>query len=515
MSQQSHLRTATVLSWSEWAKLDATGMAELVRSGQVSAKELALQAGQAIRLLNPEINAICEQIPELGELAYAEMVDESGPFYGVPTVQKEIEGGLKGRQQTFGSKLGEGNLAPNFTQVVRNALKGGFNFVGMSANPPFAASLDTSGPLWGITRNPYDLELTPGGSSGGSSAAVAAGMVPVGTSSDGAGSNRIPAAFCALVSLKPTRGFVSIGNIAIPSFYMYSTGWQCKSVRDVAALTDMEASGRATGQTGTIYGLPEAPLLQETERNPDQLRIALTSDRLGRSTPVSAEISDGVKRVGRTLEGLGHIVEEVEDRHIAEFAPLWAAADISWVYGQHLFVEDVASMTGRKPGPTTLSPIIHQMWEGGADPKYNIAYWVNWLRTISKISRSLGKFYDQGHDLILCPVTDRRQPVAGGPFSLLSDEALDPWVERTTDCVRYTFLGNLVGMPGLALPAGNLDDGKPFGAQLYAPWGREDLLIRMAAQLERAKPDWFGRIAPSNSVLSIEKPASLKRSDSG
>ncbi len=504
MSSRTSQAVKRAFSWSEWAQLDATAMATLVRDGQVTAEELAQQAGEAISQINPTINAICEQIDDLGILAHDEMVNRTGPFFGVPTLQKEIEGGLKGRAHTYGSKVGLGNKAASYSSLVQAALRAGLNFIGMSANPPFAASLDTSGPLWGVCRNPYDLDLTPGGSSGGSSAAVSAGIVPVATASDGAGSNRIPAAFCGLVSLKPTRGFVPLGNTAIPSFLTYTTGWQCRTVRDLAALTDLHGIPGKTGQTGTVYHHPERPLLSEIEHDPKPLKIAMVTGKLGRRAPVTKQIVSGVNAAGKVMEELGHSVEAVDDGEIGSVEPLWSGAEILWVYGQHQYVEDVAALTQIHPSPETLSPVIYQMWKAGSDPKYSLSYWLTWLRSISAASRAVGRFFDKGYDLILCPVTDRLQPPAGGEFSLLSDDELAPWLDRTLDCIRYTFIGNLIGMPGLSLPAGDLSGGLPFGVQFYAPWGRENLLVRLAAQVERGKPEWFNRVAPTNSVLSLD-----------
>jgi len=199
------------MSWAEWAAHDAVGLGRLVAEGQVTAAEVVRQAAAAAEALEPQLDAVLEIFSDVLSDPDRDGPDRHGPLYGVPILLKDIGSRLKGRRQEAGSKLFRGHVATATDPLMENLLQAGLIPLGRSATPELGLTIDTSTDYLGrpkITRNPWDLDRSPGGSSGGSSAAVSAGITPIASSTDGAGSTRIPAAFTGLVGLKASRGRV-------------------------------------------------------------------------------------------------------------------------------------------------------------------------------------------------------------------------------------------------------------------------------------------------------------------
>src|SRR6266404_4570161 len=302
------------LSWAEWGKHDAVALAALVKQKAVTPAELAAQAEAAVARLNPKLEAVLEIFTDVVADPNADRPEKDGALYGVPMFLKDLGSGLKGRKQESGAKLYKGNVAKTTDPTVENYLHAGLVPIGRSTTPEFGMTFDTTTDYLGavkVTRNPWNLARTPGGSSGGSAAAVAAGIVPISMSSDGGGSTRIPASFCGLVGLKAGRGRVPrpraqseyISRIAID-------GVLTRSVRDTAAAYETLARV-PNGGSFIKMGPPAGSYCEAITREPDRLKIGLSTGPWGRSGATEPEVADHVRLTGKLLAELGHHVEEV------------------------------------------------------------------------------------------------------------------------------------------------------------------------------------------------------------
>ncbi len=422
------------LSWAEWGKHDAVALAALVKQKAVTAAELAAQAEAAVARLNPKLEAVLEVFTDVIANPDADRPDRDGALYGVPMFLKDLGSGLKGRKQESGSKLYKDNIANATDPTVENYLRAGLVPIGRSTTPEFGMTFDTTTDYLGavkVTRNPWNLAHTPGGSSGGSAAAVAAGVTPISMSSDGGGSTRIPASFSGLVGLKASRGRVPRPLAQSEYIQRISVdGVLTRSVRDSAAAFDY-MTRVPNGGSFIKMGPPAGSYVDAIAREPGRLKIGLSTGAWGRGGATDAEVAERVRMVATLLEGLGHHVEEVADAEICDWETLW------WGY---------------------------------------ITQWISCRGQPIAAAKAI--------------------PPANGPYSLLRDEELEPWVGRLADACRYTMPGNETGIPAISLPAGLDRDGLPVGIQLHGNFAREDMLLQIAAQVERARPEWFGAIPP-------------------
>jgi amidase len=485
------------MGWDEWARHDAVALAELVRTKQVTARELAAQAAAGVARLNPRLQAVIEMFTDTRDNPDCDGPAPDGALYGVPLFLKDLGSGLRGRTQDSGSAFTKGTVMPATDPTIENFLHAGLVPLGRSTTPEFGMTFDTvtdygDGPS--ITRNPWNLERTPGGSSGGSAAAVAAGIVPLSMSSDGGGSTRIPASFCGLVGLKASRGRVPqpwarneyVTRISID-------GVVTRSVRDTAAVYDY-LTRVPNGGSFIRMGAPSGSYRDAIMRDPAKLRIGLSTDRWGREGDTDPQVADRVREVARLLEALGHSVEELDATKICDWEVMWDSYITQWVGSRATF-----SMMAREKNvglqelQTLLTPMAwrHYLASERYD-KFDIFRMMNGNNTVT---RQFGALMDR-YDVLLTPTLAIRVPPANGPYSLLRDEELDPWVNRLADACRYTMPANETGMPAISLPAGLDRDGLPIGVQLHGRAAREDLLLQLAAQVERAQPAWFATVPP-------------------
>ena len=489
--------TGLAMSWAEWARQDGVALAELVRSRQVSAQQVAAQAAVAVARLNPKLEAVIELFDDVRVDPDADGPDRSGRLYGVPIFLKDLGSGLKGRTQDSGSAFTKGTRIGATDPAVENFLRAGLVPLGRSTTPEFGMTFDTTTDYRGevkVTRSPWNLTRTPGGSSGGSAAAVAAGVVPLSMSSDGGGSTRIPASFCGLVGLKASRGRVPqplsrneyVTRISID-------GVVSRSVRDTAAVYDY-LTRVPNGGSFIKMGAPAGSYLDAIAREPGKLKIGLSTARWGRGTDTDPEVAARVREVARLLESLGHAVEELNDDAICDWETMWWTYAAQWVSSRSLFT----TMAADKGIPTSdlpklLNPMTLRHYEA-ADryDKFDLFRMMNGNNTVT---RQFGALMER-YDALLTPTLAIRVPEANGPYSLLRDEPLDSWMSRLTDACRYTMPGNETGLPGINIPAGVDHEGLPIGAQLYGNFAREDLLLQLAAQVERTRPEWFGMVPP-------------------
>ena len=410
---------------------------------------------------------------------------------------KDLGSGLRGRKQESGSKLYRDQVMKATDPTVENYLRAGLIPLGRSTTPEFGMTFDTTTDYLGsvlVTRNPWNLERTPGGSSGGSAASVAAGIVPISMSSDGGGSTRIPASFSGLVGLKASRGRVPRPLAQSEYITRISVdGVVTRSVRDTAVAYD-DITRIPDGGSFIHMGPPAGSYAASIARDPGKLRIGLSTGRWGRKTETDREVAERVRAVGQLLQDLGHAVEEIDDAAICNWERLWDGYVTNWISSRAQF-RTKAQDQGINPKDLQkyLGPMVYRHYLA-ADRYDKFDIW-RMMECNNEVTRAFGRFMGR-YDLLLTPTLAIRVPKANGPYSLLLDEELGPWAERLCDACRYTMPGNETGMPGISVPAGLDRDRLPIGAQLHAKWAREDLLLQVAAQIERAKPEWFGAIPP-------------------
>ena len=493
-------RTAGLaMSWDEWQRHDALALADGVRSKEVTVGEVCAQAAAAIERLEPAIEAVLGVFDDVLADPGKDGPNKAGRLYGVPVLLKDLGSGLAGRAQESGSRLFRGHVVPATDPLVGNFLEAGLVPIGRSTTPEFGMTFDTATDYLGhvkVTRNPWNPQRTPGGSSGGSAAAVAARITPISMASDGGGSTRIPAAFCGLVGLKATRGRVPRPLDSSEYISRSSTeGVVTRTVRDTAAATDY-LTRIPNGGTFIPMGRPSGSYLDAIERDPPRLRIGLTTGNWGRGPATDREVAKRVREVGQLLESLGHHLEEVDDRSICSWEKLWSAYGTSWVGGRAQFAT-IARERGLDPARLDqyLGPIVYRHYLA-AERYDKFALW-KMMADNNTVTREFGRSMER-LDLLLAPTMAIRVPPANGPFSLLHEVELEPWLEQLCDACRYTMPANETGLPAISVPAGLDRDGLPIGVQLYGNFAREDLLLQMAAQIERARPEWFNTNPPIN-----------------
>jgi len=473
---------------SELWLLDACAQAELVREKKVSPLELVDAAIARIEKLNPRLNAVVwERFGKAREEARSPLPE--GPFRGVPFLTKDLGCTTAGEPDSQGSRFLKNHryAATVTTELARRIRAAGFINLGRTNSPEFGAVATTEPLAWGASRNPWDLERTPAGSSGGSCAAVASGMVPVAHGSDGGGSIRLPAAACGLVGLKPTRGRVNMCPGTEWVSPVSVLGFQTRSVRDTAACLDF-ASGPMTGDSMSPPR-PFRPYRLEVGAPLGRLRIGLWTS-LPATIPgrLHPECRQGVEHTGRLLESLGHTVEVAHPGTLDE-AKTNALFSRIWPVRLLAALQSFERKLGRKASDEELDSAT-LFWIERARTMLATEY-VEALEDMDVFTRTFAGWWASGFDVLVSPTTGTVTPKLGElgldaerlPLSLV-------WSP-------YTAYFNLAGQPAVSLPLHWTDSGLPVGVQLGGAYGREDVLIRLASQLETARP-WSGRIPPVN-----------------
>ncbi len=468
-----------LMSWKEWASLDATAMAELVKKGEVSAKELAAQAARATELINPKLNAVIEVYDDVIADPYKDGMNPDGPFHGVPYFLKDLGPTQAGRKCEGGSRLTEGFVADHDSYLTARFKQAGLNNLGRTACPELGLTFSTESVVQGVSRNPWNLERTPGGSSGGSAAIVAAGVVPIAHANDGGGSIRIPASINGLVGLKCSRGRVSQGpDAGDVLFPLFSDLVVSRSVRDTAAILDATC-GPMPGES-TMYQYPQRPFLEEVGRPAGTLRIALAT-RFG-DCAAAADVKMEIERVGNLLQDMGHDVTEATPKiNFEEFLQVFSE---SFCVLAPAMLDGMAQSMGREISADTLEPVTLRTYERGKE--LGMDGYVRVLEKMNQVSRQLGEFFTS-YDLLLTPTLAIPVPNTG-VYHLNRDISVDQYFEEIWAAIPYTPLNNFTGTPAISLPLCHTDDGMPLGAHFMAPMGAEARLLRLAAALENAAP---------------------------
>jgi amidase len=471
------------MNYREYAAFDGLGLAALVARGEVSAAELAACARAAIEALNPKINAVIEVFdpPEAGADS------DTAPFRGVPFLLKDLVIHAAGHLNEMGSRLAAGIRMPHDTDLMRAFRAAGLVTMGRCSTPELGFCTTTEPLANGPTRNPWDLARMPGGSSGATAAAVAAGIVPLAHANDGGGSIRIPASCCGLVGLKPTRGRTPMGPDTGDALNGLGVEFAVtRTVRDAAALLDRVQGGRP----GDPYFItpPVRPYRAELDQSPGRLRIAWTAGPWS-GVPVDAEVQAALAETVDRCAGLGHVMVEARpeidhERYFGATVTLWTANLANWV-------GELAHATGRKPGPDALEATTLACYEHGR--RLTAVDLHQAIGVMNEVSRKVAPFF-VGHDLLLTP-TNALIPQPLGTYNA-NDPKLDAtgWARHIFSFAPFTALFNMTGQPAISLPLARTPRGLPIGMQFVGRWGDEGTLFRLARQLEEAAP--WPQLAP-------------------
>jgi amidase len=461
----------------------ALELAGLVRSGEIKARELVEASLERIEALNPRVNAFIHVDAERA-LAAADAIGpgDERPFAGVP-IGIKTEFPVEGMPLTMGSEIFGDFVAPHDAYLVRRLRDAGCVIVGM-LNMPEAGIMPVTEPRrHGPTRNPWDLDRTPGGSSGGSGAAVAAGMVPLAHGADGGGSIRIPAACNGLVGLKAARHRISRGP-DIGEHWLAIGGVLTRTVADSAVALDV-MEGYELGDAAWLPS-PDEPFARAAERDPGRLRIAMNF-----KPPVETEIAPAylaaTREAAELLTSLGHEVVEVEaPGGDGALAPLFLAAFGAAIAG---VVRTGAMLTNREPSPELVEPLTWAIYEAAL--RLSSLDYIGAVTLLQNFARGFIQWLDE-YDALLTPAL-AQLPVPIGTYDLGSTDVAE-WA-RTAEFTPFTAVANLTGLPAISLPFAESDDGLPLGIQLIGGPAREDVLLSLGAQLERER-DWAQRHAP-------------------
>ncbi len=473
------------LPFPEYEDHDAVGLAELVRRAEMSASDLLDAAVARSAERNPTLNAIVVDMEKEARVAIEAGLPD-GPLRGVPFLIKDLHLLYEGTRTTYGSRLFQELVADHDSELVARYKRAGLVTFGKSASPEFGLTATTESTLFGDTRNPWKLDHTAGGSSGGTSAAVAGGIVPAANASDGGGSIRIPASCCGLFGLKPTRGRTPVG----PDLGEGWSGMSCvhaitRSVRDNAALLDATHGA----ERGSPYRAPEPerPYLEEVGADPGRLRIGVQREPWN-DAPLDPDCAAAIEDAATLLTELGHVVEEIA--FDIDYETLAPATNVLMAANMRASVDDRLAVLGRKLREDDLEPLTHRIYAAAANR--SAEDYARGVRRIHAATRVVDEQFER-YDAILS-TTLTAPPLPLGRISL-SNPDLEAYQRDIATAVGFTQLFNASGHPAASVPLYWNDAGLPIGIQLAGRFGDEATLFRISAQLEQARP-WFHRRPP-------------------
>ncbi|QFK71200.1 amidase [Pradoshia sp. D12] len=485
-----------------YTQYDGLGLAKLVKEKQVSAIELIEDAFEQINELNPKTNAVVRTRFEKAMMETGKSESIYGPFAGVPILLKDLSQSIKGEPITAGSKLHVNRIAKRDSNFVKKIREAGFVIIGQTSSPEFGLKNITEPAVYGATRNPWNLQHSSGGSSGGASASITSGMVPISGASDGGGSIRIPASFTGLVGLKPTRGRTPVGPGVGRQWHGAAVDFALtKTVRDSAAMLD----ALQIIQPDTAFQVPlyNGSYLKELS-NPlkERFKIAFsTKSPVG--TPVSEEAVEAVHKTVKWLEQAGFTVEEcdngvdgirlMENYYIMNSGEMAAGIlSIEEAIGRPITVNDIEIVTW----------VLRTAGQNVSAVQFTRSL-AEWDTAAAQMAR-----FNEDYDLYLTPATAFSAPKVGElthtdeqSLQLLKVNELKPseqlamvyeMFKPSLTYTPFTQLANIIGQPAISLPVHMTDSGLPLGVQLMAPKGREDWLLKIGALLEQSDI-WVGQ----------------------
>ncbi|MGE5236009.1 MAG: amidase [Acidobacteriota bacterium] len=488
----------------DYESYDGLGLAELIRRREVTAREVLEAAIARIEERNGAVNAVVHEMFASARRAAAAVIAD-GPFAGVPFLLKDLLAACVGEPLTSSCRFLASHVPDHDSELVARHRRAGLIIVGKTNTPELGILGVTEPVLHGPTRNPWQLDHTPGGSSGGSAAAVAVGMVPLAHGGDGGGSIRIPASCCGVFGLKPSRGRNPLGPDFGESWCgMVQEHALTRSVRDSAALLDATCGP----DLGAPYFAPPPakPYLAEVGTDPGRRRIAFTTASLFGET-THPDCRAAVEDAARLCESLGHLVTEAAPT--LDKAPLRRAYLAVVAVNTARAIELAGEIMGRLPTPDGFE---RETWFLGVIGRHMPASeYQAAIDHLHTVRRSVAAFFE-GHDLLLTPTLAHpparigalaptsvqrltMRVLTAAPSRALLARALDEMAGEAFEATANTMLFNQTGQPAMSVPLWWNREGLPIGAQFAARFGEEDLLFRIAGQLESARP-WFARRPP-------------------
>jgi amidase len=491
----------------EYISQDATGLASLLKKGEIKSEELIGLAIKVIDLQNPDINAVIQDYQELALEQVKKQQIPEGPFKGVPILIKDMLN-LEGTVAAYGSRLLKLNKCHDTHEVLKRLFQGGFINLGRTNMSEMGFTPTTEPELYGSCNNPWNLKHSPGGSSGGSGAAVAAGMVPLAYASDGGGSIRIPASACGLFGLKPSRGRNPMDledhTEGILVHHIIS-----RSVRDSAAVLDLTQGSRAGDRW--VLPAPSKPYTELIKKKPRKLRIAVSrTDFSGRMADKDNQLA--IDHTINLLKSCGHEILEISpdidpDSFQEAFKRIWAISagyvlrlvqkNFNKMENLPQFVKEALKNRGffqfmlNLKNPFTGAQLMEKMTLKLAAMEQNYSASEHWMHMdiLQEAHYIFGEFLER-HDLFLCPVLGS----APWPTGYIDfDWDPDFIQEELYRYAGFTPLGNSSGFPAMSVPLYINSDNLPIGVQFYSGLGKDGLLLQLAAQLENLQP-WLNRL---------------------
>ncbi|WP_028389451.1 amidase [Legionella fairfieldensis] len=468
---------------SDYCKQDAHSLAELIKAKQISPEQALDYALKRMHEVNPQLNAITIDCHDWALKHLQEMRGDE-PFYGVPVLVKDLGFTLQGVPYSAGSRFFAGTVPSLTSDFIERLLEVGMLPFAKTNVPELGLSYVTESALWGPCRNPYDLTRTPGGSSGGSAAAVAAGVAPVATATDGGGSIRIPAACCGLFGFKPTPGLISTGP------------WVSEAWSGLAAIHVLTRSVR---DSAFLFDLLRAPALAEVKRMkncspsqkcPTPLTIALLEDAFS-SVPVAPPCNRAVEQMVDVLNDLGHRV--IQHKLILDLQEIGRATAIIIAANTCANIEEQEKITGRQVERHEIEPITWEFMQRGK--KLSAAELIKARNKIYQLTRPVHELL-ASIDLILTPAL-AQLPLKIGCLSM-SDE-FDSYLRKNVEFSPFTSLFNQAGLPAMTMPV-MYHDRLPLSVQFAAGRGKDKLLLEFAMQLQDELPDF------TQPVMSLHTP---------
>ena len=456
-----------------FATHDALAVAGLIRARKLGAKEVLDATMASLRKANEQLNAITDFYGDVPAPA-------EGPFQGVPYVIKQLMADCAGHPTTLGSKFfAKTPVAAADSAAVARMRRAGLVIVGRTNTSEFGLAPTTEPAFGGPTVNPWRADLSPGGSSGGSAATVAARALPMAHATDGGGSIRIPASLCGLFGLKPSRGRISLAPIGETLAGAGAQHCVSISVRDSAALLDAVAGG----EPGDPYRAPpaEGTFLDATKRAPGKLRVAFMRKPVGEG-PLDPVLVKAIERTAKLLEELGHHVEEASPGYDA------AALDAAFwrVMCANTWTNIQLRAAGRVPGPDDLEPVTRLYAERGR--AVTADEYIRSVQTFHRTGRQLGAFFEK-HDVLLSTTIARTSLPLG---TVRMDGSAEQFEQAVAPMTPFTAVCNATGVPAMSVPLEWTGDGLPIGMHFVGRFGAEEMLYALAAQLEQARP-WKDR----------------------
>ena len=464
------------MDYSEYLSFDALGLAELIRTKQITPSELLEVSIELTEKLDPIINAVPIKHYDLAR-QHAINHKDNGLFQGVPFLLKDLNNNLEGTITSGGSRVLNNIKADHTSELVKRTINSGLNIFGKTNSPELGLTVTTEPVLYGPTKNPWDLDRSSGGSSGGASAAVASGIIPMAQASDGGGSIRIPASCCGLFGLKPTRARTPLGPASLEGWGGQSI-FHCVSVsvRDSAALLDLTSGHEKGAPYRSAH--QEKSFLEQINIEPGNLKIGYLETP---NTEIDADVKGIMSQTINLCEKLGHSVEstslDFSSDEISLAIITIISANVAYV------VKSQSLQTKRDISNDFFENVTLQMAENGNN--FSASDYVNAIKINHKLGQELEKMFEE-FDILLSPVL-ASPPVKIGHIDMNTTD-MKTYIERLSKYSPFTGIFNQSGQPSMSVPLYRTKNDLPVGSMFSAAFGNENLLFSLAGQLEKAEP---------------------------